>query len=211
MDRLVVIWRDVVTGSRHAVGDLRRADGEFVFCYRDHLPDGFSLLPEFPEGREYRARYPFPTFAQRIPSPARLDRADLMQLWGVENADDPLEVLARSGGLQMTDRLELAEYRPDDDDLSRALETRLSGQSHHAPDHPVTVGQELGLLREPNNAYDPHAVIVVLRDGVKLGYVPRYYSQMVARLLDSGAAIRGQVVRSLRTAEDRLIVRLSRV
>ncbi len=47
-------------------------------------------------------------------------------------------------------------------------------------------GDELLLLREPNNEFDRNAVAVVGRDGLKLGYVPRFNAPAVAKVLDSG-------------------------
>src|SRR5687767_8248224 len=105
IDRLFVIWRSPASSSRHVIGDLSREADGFAFAYRSALPTdaAFSLLPEFPEPRvapnAYRGRHLFSTFAQRVPSPARSDHAALMRSWGVERTDDPLEVLAKSGGV----------------------------------------------------------------------------------------------------------------
>lgn len=109
---MLVLWKDL-KGLRRVIGDLwRTSDGGYAFGYRDDLPsagEGWLGLIEFPEHRTYRASYLFPTFAQRIPGPGRPDRIALLRAWGVVNEDDDLEILARSGGVQETDRIELAE------------------------------------------------------------------------------------------------------
>lgn len=46
-------------------------------------------------------------------------------------------------------------------------------------------GQKLTLLREPDNPYDEMAILV-LNDGVKLGYVPRRNNTIPANLMDAG-------------------------
>ena len=217
-DRLFVIWRRPADGTRHVVGELWR-DGEgYAFAYWAILPfaEAFSLLPEFPEHRvspdTYRASYLFPTFAQRVPSPTRADIADLMAAWGVEHVDDPLEVLARSGGVQTTDRLELAEYRPDDDSLERPLEMRVAGATHIDDLGTLSAGDPLDLRREPANPHDPCATLFLFKGEQKIGYVPRQYAAIVARLLDAGTALQAVAIRRLLLPPEggRWVVRVSR-
>lgn len=220
MTRLFVLWRGRHQ-ARRVIGELWRTGDGFAFAYADALPtesDGFMLLAEFPEARRadrpYCSRYLFPTFAQRIPGPGRTDRAKLLQGWGVVNEDDVFEVLARSGGLQLTDRIELAEYRPPDDDLREAVEFRLSGASQPrfaSAAKLVRPDDQLVLKREPENAYDSCATIVLESAGTPLGYVPRQYSQMVAQLLEDGVSLVATAQRMLVTPEARRwVVRLSR-
>jgi hypothetical protein len=45
--------------------------------------------------------------------------------------DDPFEILAASGGIQMTDRIELAEHRAEGDDLSVPLFIRVAGTRYY--------------------------------------------------------------------------------
>ena len=156
LDRLFVMWRRPSDGTRRIVGELWREAEGYAFAYYAQLPvgEGFTLMPEFPEHRvapaAYRAASLFPTFAQRVPSPMRVDLVELARAWGVERLDDPLEILARSGGIQATDRLELAEHRSDEDTLERPLEMRIAGATHY--DQGVLgPGDLLELKREPEN------------------------------------------------------------
>lgn len=134
IDRLLVIWRDPTQDARHLIGILARAHGEIRFWYEQDLSaafsKGFRLLPEFPEHRveasPYVERYLFALFAERIPSQARPDARTMLAGWGVERVDDQFEVLARSGGIRATDRIELAEYRSDDDELATPRDHRRS-------------------------------------------------------------------------------------
>ena len=59
------------------------------------------------------------------------------------------------------------------------------------------VGDELELVRDPTNEHDPCATGVYLPDGKKLGFVPKPYTSMVARLIDGGAALNARIVRRL--------------
>ncbi len=87
----------------------------FAFAYVDDLQFAFDrrfrFLTEFPRHRTrddpYRSANLFPTFAERIPSPKRLDYRAILESWGAEHTDDPLEILGLGRGILMTDRLEL--------------------------------------------------------------------------------------------------------
>jgi len=219
VDRLFVIWGEPAAGNRVVIGHLERSGGLFRFWYETDLAAvksrGFQLLPEFPEHRiaaePYVERYLFPLFAERIPTLTRHDVKAMMAQWGVEHPDDQFEVLAKSGGIRATDRLELAEYREPDDDLARPLEFRIAGRRHIENPAPLSVGATLALRCEPGNVADPKAVIVD-RDGKTAGYVPRQYTSLVGRLLDSGIQLDGQVQRQLVVPDDvdRWVVSVSR-
>jgi HIRAN domain len=225
IDRLLIIWGAPSDGGRHVVGHLARdrSAGVFRFWYEPDLSaalrHGFAPLAAFPrhqtQDSPYEARYLFATFADRIPSPQRSDAKAMLASWGVEHADDQFEILAKSGGLRATDRIELAEYRADDDPLEVPLEFRVAGTKYVASEVRATLeqGAQLHFEREPTNAFDPHATIIATTsDGKRAGYVPRQYSSMVSRLLDSGASLTGIALRELIIPEDagRWIVRVSR-
>jgi len=225
IDHLFVIWGSPSTGARHVVGHLTRARGgeqPFRFWYEADLAGvethGFHRLPVFPEHRTedepYEARHLFTTFAERIPSPARADTHAILASWGVQSADDQFEVLARSGGLRATDRIELAEYRPVDDELVTPLEFRIAGTRHVAVGELAVLsnGDALRLEREPSNPSDQCATLVMADSGQRAGYVPRQYSGFVSRLLDAGTPLSAVVVRTLVVPEEagRWVVRVQR-
>ncbi len=73
----------------------------------------------------------------------------------------------------------------------------LAGFRHYeAPNlwQEVRVGDELALVREPDNAHDRNAVRVEWR-GFKLGYVPRAENEAVARQLDRGTRLVARISR----------------
>ncbi|HKY37244.1 MAG TPA: HIRAN domain-containing protein [Polyangiaceae bacterium] len=135
-----------------------------------------------------------------------------MQSWGVTDPDNPLEVLARSGGIQMTDRIELAEHRPKADDLRAPLLVRIAGMKKHAGAVHIQVGDTVTLMREPDNAHDEKATMIVAPGGEKAGYVPRQYSETIATLLDEGVQLEATAIRQLGVPADvgRWVVRLAR-
>mgnify|MGYP001765893389 CR=1 FL=1 len=63
-------------------------------------------------------------------------------------------------------------------------------------------GMAVDLRREPDNPHDADAIAVHLPDGLMLGYVPRVANSAVARLLDAGRTVRGEIVRMLTAERD---------
>lgn len=53
-------------------------------------------------------------------------------------------------------------------------------------------GDEVTLVREPDNPYDPSAV-AVHHDGLKLGYIPRGRAPEFAGPMDRGATLRAKI------------------
>ena len=225
IDRLFVIWGAPSDGGRHVVGHLTRdrSVGRFRFWYEPDLSaakkHGFALFPSFPDPRvesaPYEARYLFATFADRIPSPQRADAAAMLASWGVAHSDDQFEILAKSGGLRATDRIELAEYRAPGDLLEHPLEFRVAGTKYVPTEIRAALapGLELRLEREPKNQFDSAATIIATTsDGKRAGYVPRQYSAMISKLLDSGVPLIGVALRELIIPEDagRWLVRVAR-
>lgn len=221
VDRLWVLWGEPESRRRHVVGELWREPARgYAFAY---LPEaqlasakvaGFPLFAEFPEERgasaPYRSPYLFATFAQRVPSPKRPDFKAMLEAWGIPGEDDPMVILARSGGVLLTDRIEVAEYRDADDDLTRPLEFRLSGESRFDVAKTLRGGEPVMFLHEATNAFDPDATLVLVQGKQRIGYVPRQYSGLVSRQLASGTPLEGQVVRRLvlPPERDRWIIRV---
>ena len=50
----------------------------------------------------------------------------------------------------------------------------------------LSPGQRFGLRREPKNVHDEFAIEVLTTEGHKLGYIPRQYNEIPARLMDAG-------------------------
>jgi hypothetical protein len=218
ISRLFVLWRDHHDRTRHVIGELWREHDGFRFAYEGDISEaralGFGLLPQFPEARTkalpYASPYLFSTFLQRIPSPARPDYAKSLAEIGVIAGDDPLEILARSGGVLLTDSIELAEFRDDDDGLSAPLTFRLAGERFlPGASAKLKEGDCIELDRERQNEYDANATVVLRVDGTKIGYVPRYYARMLARVLDREEKVRGRAERRIRMPEEiRWVIRV---
>lgn len=75
----------------------------------------------------------------------------------------------------------------------------LAGAQYYEADaqwHDMRVGDELALVREPDNEHDPNAVRVEWR-GHKLGYLPRAENRAVAAELDRGTPLAARIAQLL--------------
>ncbi|MCX6980376.1 MAG: HIRAN domain-containing protein [Verrucomicrobia bacterium] len=62
----------------------------------------------------------------------------------------------------------------------------------------IAPGESVQLVREPNNAYDPNAIRVNLRNGETLGYLTKEVAAVFAKQLDSGGDVLGQISKIVR-------------
>jgi hypothetical protein len=57
----------------------------------------------------------------------------------------------------------------------------------------LNIEDKLEFFREPDNAYDPKAIVIKTTDGVKIGYVPEKDNIVFARLMDAGKLLFGRI------------------
>ncbi len=57
----------------------------------------------------------------------------------------------------------------------------------------LNINDRLDFFREPDNSYDPQAIVIKNTDGVKLGYVPKQDNIIFSRLMDAGKLIFGRI------------------
>jgi hypothetical protein len=103
---------------------------------------------------------------------------------------DALEELSRTGGLRATDGLEVISCPEPTEDRRYEIRFFARGLRHLPTDYQsaldqLQVGERLYLVRDVQNDVDAMALMMRTGEPVRLvGYVPRYYSTDVARLLD---------------------------
>jgi hypothetical protein len=57
----------------------------------------------------------------------------------------------------------------------------------------LNIDDKLEFFREPDNTYDPKAIVIKTTDGVKIGYVPEKDNVIFARLMDAGKLLFGRI------------------
>lgn len=110
MTTLFLAWQDPLSRTWFPVGKLTQAEGLYHFTYLQGALEaskkaGFSPIPAFPDFYlSYRSAALFPLFANRLLRRSRPEYSDFVQWLNLpEHTDDPIALLARSGGQRKTD------------------------------------------------------------------------------------------------------------
>lgn len=191
MTTLYLAWQDPVGRAWLTIGRLTANGGEYAFVYtrgaeRARSEHNFHPLRQFPSLDEvYESDELFPLFSNRVLSPRRPDYDDFVtRLNAPEDRDDPIALLARSGGRRATDSLEVFPCPTRDEGGQYHIHFFAHGL-RHLPDasaervKELKPGERLVLVPEPENPVDSHAILLctietVPGDAVIVGYCPRY-------------------------------------
>jgi hypothetical protein len=201
--RLVVSWQHPVARSIHPVGFLTYNGSIYEFTYirnalrvRDFQPLlGFADLH-----RGYRSGELFPLFAQRAMDPRRPDYQRYVERLGLEGEPGPWEQISRSQGRRQGDTIQLLPVPTvTGDDITCLFLVHGIRHAHEEPrildGQEISVtraqvdaalaqlrpGDELALVREPDNPVNPLAIMVVT-SSVPVGWVPDLLAEDVHSL-----------------------------
>ena len=194
IDRLHVLWSDAVEHRRQVIGELSRANGLFTFAYTD--AGTTDALPEFRGATSRSAARLFATFSERIPSKRRQDRELILSELGLVDPADDFEVLALSGGMLVTDRVELAEVRDIGDTFERPLKFRVAGARRYPEFPELVAGETFTVDVEPDNEFDPNACRLLRASGCCAGYIPLSYTPAVKAFVQTGGKLSVCLLRS---------------
>lgn len=187
-----LIWKHPETRRRYKIGVLSEIESKYIFKYVDpELNDatsvGFRCFPGFEDIKKiYESEELFANIETRLPNPGRADYLEILNSYNLEKDSDKMEILKATKGRLVTDNY---EFVPAFD--SNKVEFDVAG-TRHCPDvkecsNLINVNDKLLLELEPENKFDPKAIkVIYLKEGKKyhLGYVPRYYSNELFRLLE---------------------------
>jgi hypothetical protein len=184
-----------VSASSYRFGYTRGAE----FAAREV---GFSPLLAFPDLRaRYESSELFPLFKNRVLDPGRSDfKAYLESLDLLVN--DPISILALTGGERQTDNLEVFPRIQKREDGSFDCRFFLHGLRHMSPEArertlSLTEGDELGISLELNNPKTGGAIQLTTRpDYHFVGWTPHYLVLDFLRAVgERPSALRARVVR----------------
>lgn len=194
-DYLYLIWKSGQSGQQYIVGQLtRNSRYEFRYCneVKEAAEDGFEPLLCFPDlNKKYEDEKLFSVFSSRLPDKKRKNIKDILKKYGLEDYDE-YTLLKRSGARLPIDNLEFIDPILDGEkDITRIF--YMAGVRHYLNCDgedclkaiPITRGDEVFLKKDSENKYDTNAVKVLDYSGQVLGYIPRYYSSSVTKLLET--------------------------
>lgn len=193
MTDLYVAWRDPETRGWFPVGQLS-FDGEvyrFVYTKGAKSPRFFPFERMEDLDVTYKSHDLFPLFANRLLSKKRPEYSDFLQWVAVPaGQDDPLTLLARTGGIRETDTLAIFPCPERTIDNTYQVQFFSHGLRHLSAGseervHNLRPGEQLYLMLDSQNSHDPWAVALRTDDPLALvGFCPRYFAQDFCFLLD---------------------------
>ncbi len=197
MKTLFLAWQDPNTRTWFPIGRLTYDGEEYQFSYvRGALQAreqcGFNALYSFPEFNQvYKSTIIFPLFSNRIMRSSRPDYKNYIERLNIpEKEDEPINILARSGGRKATDTLEVFPCPSQDENglyemkfFARGLRYfPLSSVERILKSEP---GELLYLSHELQNPYDSKVLMLCTKDHHNVGYCPRYLNNDFHVLLEN--------------------------
>lgn len=200
-DNLLVIWQEVKSRQKYHIGTLNHNKQEelYSFTYAYNVPRrglkeamdvGFKGIYDFELKREpVTSKELFHFFNKRLPNPKRSDYQGLLNYFGLNENASKMDFLRRTKGKLGTDSYELfSPIITNKRDESFELEVFIEGWQYYDGDKvldQLNVGDQLKLMREPENDNDEFAVMVLTQDNTHLGYVAAVYSEFLSQVLEN--------------------------
>jgi len=199
---LFLAWQDPSRRRWYPIGRLSSNGGRYLFVYtrgaREAQKDaGFEPLTAFPYlDRLYTSQELFPLFTNRLVPRSRPEYPEFLKWLNLsESDDDPVLILARSGGQRITDTLEVFPC-PERTSPGEYIITFLLHGLRHMPDEAIArvarlePGERLLMVKDVQNSVDTMALALRTaetyeRDVHLVGYCPRYLRGDFGRLIDS--------------------------
>ena len=188
-----LIWKDPVERRRYKIGILSYENNKYKFQYvgpelDNALKVGFKDFPGFDDlKKQYESNNLFANILTRLPNKSRPDYLEILNSYNLEIYSDNMEILKATKGRLLTDNFEFVPAF----DISK-VEFDVAGTRHCddvkfcVSNDLINVNDRLNLVLEPTNKYDSNAIKVLLMKNGKsyhLGYVPRYYTEELSKLL----------------------------
>lgn len=194
MNPLYIAWQDPQSRLWHTVGQLSREKNLYTFAYtRGALASPrFKYLGRMRDlHKNYYSQELFPLFANRILNSSRPEYPDYVR-WLAMNPDkenDPMQLLARSGGERATDDLYVYSHPEINDQGEMELFFLSNGLRYLDPAslhriEQLQMGDRLALRREVENEHDRFALVLETDEPIKVGYCPRYLNRDLCQIME---------------------------
>jgi hypothetical protein len=201
---LFLAWQDPDSRAWSPVGRLTSSGGVYQFVYtkgaeRVEREFGFEPLESFPVLTDlYESSELFPLFANRVLQRSREEYGEYTQWLNLPlNEDDPIAILARSGGRRATDSLAVFPCPEPDRDGNFHIHFFVHGIRHTPPAsiermNQLIPGEKLLLMLDFQNSHDSGALALRTedlkdRDLHIVGYCPRYLLPDAFEVLNQGS------------------------
>ncbi|MEE1650586.1 HIRAN domain-containing protein [Brachybacterium sp. J144] len=193
----LVTRQDPVSRAYRRMGVLTQLPDGWAFRYfADVAADtGVQRLPGFPDASRVAVSSSlFPLFSQRVLSPRRPDRAEILENLGLDESASAFEFLAANGGRRQGDTIELIQLPVPHPGGGETLQFLVHGMRYRTVEEQrvvdkLRVGDPLRIEREPDNAVDATARLVATETGTVLGWVPAPLTWLIERAGEIAASV----------------------
>lgn len=195
-DYVYVIWKDPKSRRQYVIGELSK-NGKYEFSYSHEINEaiekGFQALISFDDiNKKYVSDYLFSPFASRLPDRKRKDINRILSRYNMTEYNE-YKLLKRSGARLPIDTLEFIDpiFETNENEIERFF--YIAGIRHYIgcsgedclKSINVNKNDNLILELEPQNSYDKYAIKVLDMHNNQIGYIPRYYSKQLTRLMNN--------------------------
>lgn len=207
MNTLFVAWQQPDSKEWIPVAKLEYVNGIYCFSYTQGVYRAKQFRP-FSGMAKLDAIYEspnlFPLFSNRLISKSRPEFKDYLRWLGLSTTtDNPMAMLALTGGIRSTDSIELFQPPVVTADGQYHLEFFVRSLSHMPKTiieqiGGMTKGERIYLMNDSQNDFDQLAIAVRSKNpAALLGYCPKYYAKDLGVLLgdrDCGLEVRVKCV-----------------
>lgn len=195
MKTLFLAWQDPQSRCWFPIGRLTYDGNYYQFVYTQGVEKArnrckFQPLPSFPSfNKVYESVELFPLFSNRLMRPSRPDYKEYIKCLNIpQNEDDPIAILARSGGQKATDTFAVFPCPEPDENGLYHIHFFVHGLRYFPRCSIERVDElrkdePLYLVHDAQNRYDNKALLLRTEDRHNVGYCPRYLVNDVHDLL----------------------------
>ena len=202
-DYILLVWKAPETRKRHVVGQLSK-NGQYEFSYLssvdEAIKEGFELVIPFSDIEiTYKSDKLFSIFSSRLPDRKRRGIEEILKRYDLTEYDE-YKLLKRSGARLPIDGLEFVDPIPEEGDASRRF--YIAGPRYYIGCQGTTcdqsinidINEELKIVQQPDNKYDPNALQILNKKCELLGYIPRHFSETICKRLHNGYKYKCKVI-----------------
>lgn len=192
---LFLAWQDPNSRSWFTIGRLNYDGYCYEFVYTQGVKEAeekgdFKPLLSFPEFQKiYISKQLFPLFYNRLMSRSRPDYLTFLEWLNISpQQEEPMTILARSGGERETDTLAVFGYSESKEHKGYYLHFFTHGLRYLPACSIERInclkpGEKLWLAHELQNPHDSQALTFHTEDHYLVGYSPRYLNAEIFRVL----------------------------
>ncbi|OKH31948.1 DNA-binding protein [[Phormidium ambiguum] IAM M-71] len=208
MKTLFLAWLDPNSRSWFPIGRLTFDGANYQFVYTQAAKEaqekcGFQPLSSFPHLDEvYKSTHLFSVFSNRLMPRSRPDYSSFIQWLNLpQHENDPIAILARSGGQRETDTLTVFP-KPEPDEEGRFQIHFFARGLRYLPTSAIerinrfSPGEKLWLAQDFQNTIDSPVLTINTEERYIVGYCPQYLnSEILALLLRNPSEVEVRVLR----------------